>query len=95
MDHPPANEDTPIQPADYYQRTKYEAEPLVLQMASPEMETVILRPAAIYGARVLCVVTSEEPLECQRLKLVPQRRSQPGKSARRCPRSRAAQVTDS
>jgi nucleoside-diphosphate-sugar epimerase len=48
VDHPPANEDAPIQPADYYQRTKYEAEPLVLREAGP-METVILRPAAIYG----------------------------------------------
>jgi len=49
VDHPPANEDAPIQPADYYQRTKYEAEPFVHQMAAPDLETVILRPAAIYG----------------------------------------------
>ena len=49
VDHPPANEDAPIQPADYYQRTKYEAEPIVLEMTAPEMETVVLRPAAIYG----------------------------------------------
>ena len=49
VDHPPANEDAPIQPADYYQRTKYEAEPLVKREAGSAMETVILRPAAIYG----------------------------------------------
>ena len=49
VDHPPANEDAPIQPADYYQRTKYEAEPLVKQLATGKMEVVILRPAAIYG----------------------------------------------
>jgi nucleoside-diphosphate-sugar epimerase len=49
VDHPPANEDAPIQPADYYQRTKYEAEPLVKREAGQDMETVILRPAAIYG----------------------------------------------
>jgi 2-alkyl-3-oxoalkanoate reductase len=49
VDHPPANEDAPIQPADYYQRTKYEAEPLVKQLAAGKMEIVILRPAAIYG----------------------------------------------
>jgi nucleoside-diphosphate-sugar epimerase len=49
VEHPPANEDAPIQPADYYQRTKYEAEPLVKREAGPDMETVILRPAAIYG----------------------------------------------
>jgi nucleoside-diphosphate-sugar epimerase len=49
VEHPPANEDAPIQPADYYQRTKYQAEPLVKREAGPDMETVILRPAAIYG----------------------------------------------
>jgi 2-alkyl-3-oxoalkanoate reductase len=49
VDHPPAGEDAPIQPADYYQRTKYEAEPLVKREAGADMETVILRPAAIYG----------------------------------------------
>ncbi len=49
VDHPPANEDAPIHPADYYQRTKYEAEPLVKQLAAGRMEAVILRPAAIYG----------------------------------------------
>lgn len=49
VDHPPANEDAPIQPADYYQRTKYEAEPLVTGEPGRGMETVILRPAAIYG----------------------------------------------
>jgi nucleoside-diphosphate-sugar epimerase len=48
VDHPPADEDAPIRPADYYQRTKYEAEPLVKREAG-EMEVVILRPAAIYG----------------------------------------------
>jgi len=49
VDHPPANEDAPIQPADYYQRTKYEAEPIVTQETGQGLETVILRPAAIYG----------------------------------------------
>lgn len=49
VDNPPANEDAPIQPADYYQQTKYEAEPLVHEYAKQGMETVILRPAAIYG----------------------------------------------
>lgn len=49
IDHPPAGEDAPIQPADYYQRTKYEAEPLVKEFGASGMETVILRPAAIYG----------------------------------------------
>jgi len=49
IDKPPAGEEAPIQPADYYQRTKYEAEPLVLRYSQRGMTTVILRPAAIYG----------------------------------------------
>jgi nucleoside-diphosphate-sugar epimerase len=49
VEHPPADENSPIQPADYYQRTKYEAEPLVKRQGDNAMETVILRPAAIYG----------------------------------------------
>lgn len=49
VDNPPADETAPIQPADYYQRTKYEAEPLVNEYCNKGMETVILRPAAIYG----------------------------------------------
>jgi len=50
VEDPPADEDAPITPADYYQRTKYEAEPLVSAYHGRDgMETVILRPAAIYG----------------------------------------------
>ena len=56
IDHPPGGEDAPIQPADYYQRTKYEAEPIVLDVCRDDrddrdhgLETTILRPAAIYG----------------------------------------------
>ena len=49
IDHPPGREDAPIQPADYYQRTKYEAEPIVNKYFKKGMKTVILRPAAIYG----------------------------------------------
>lgn len=47
--HPPADENAPIAPADYYQRTKFEAEPVVRQFAERGMQTVIFRPAAIYG----------------------------------------------
>lgn len=47
--HPPAGEDAPINPADYYQQTKYEAEPLVADYSSRGMKTTIIRPAAIYG----------------------------------------------
>ena len=49
VDRPPANEDAPIKPADYYQRTKYQAEAIVLDRAVQGMETVVVRPAAIYG----------------------------------------------
>ena len=49
IDDPPAGEDAPIQPADYYQRTKYEAEPIVNEYFMKGMKTVIFRPAAIYG----------------------------------------------
>lgn len=49
VDHPPADEQAPIQPADYYQRTKYEAEPLARGFFEKGLRTVVLRPAAIYG----------------------------------------------
>lgn len=49
VDNPPGNETAPIQPNDYYQQTKYDAEPLVNDFCSRGMDTVILRPAAIYG----------------------------------------------
>ncbi len=48
--HPPADENAPIRPADYYQRTKYEAEPICQEFARRgKMKVSILRPAAIYG----------------------------------------------
>ena len=49
VQHPPANEDAPIAAADYYQQTKYQAEPLVHEYQNRGLSTVILRPAAIYG----------------------------------------------
>ena len=49
VDHPPADETAPIQPADYYQQTKYEAEPIVLDYCARGLDATILRPAAIYG----------------------------------------------
>ncbi len=47
--HPPGNEDSPIAPGDYYQQTKYNAEPVVNEFCKKGMDTVILRPAAMYG----------------------------------------------
>jgi len=46
---PPTDEEHNIAPADYYQQTKYEAEPVVAEFARQGLATVILRPAAIYG----------------------------------------------
>jgi nucleoside-diphosphate-sugar epimerase len=49
VDEPPGGEDAPIQPADYYQQTKYEAEPIALEYVRRGLQVTILRPAAIYG----------------------------------------------
>jgi nucleoside-diphosphate-sugar epimerase len=49
IDEPPADETAPIQPADYYQQTKYDAEPFVREWNRRGLRTTILRPAAIYG----------------------------------------------
>lgn len=49
VENPPGPETAPIKPADYYQRTKYEAEPLVVAAAKNGLDALILRPAAIYG----------------------------------------------
>jgi nucleoside-diphosphate-sugar epimerase len=49
IDHPPGDENAPIKPADYYQQTKYEAEPFVREWNRRGLRTTILRPAAIYG----------------------------------------------
>ena len=49
IDNPPGDETSTIQPADYYQRTKYQAEPIALEYNAKGLPTVILRPAAIYG----------------------------------------------
>jgi nucleoside-diphosphate-sugar epimerase len=46
---PPAAEDAPIQPADYYQETKYEGERLIAGAVRRGLEAVVIRPAAIYG----------------------------------------------
>src|SRR4051812_38949404 len=51
IDHPPGGEDAPIRPADYYQRSKYEAEPLVREFHRRGVPPGVLRPAAIYGPR--------------------------------------------
>ena len=47
--NPPAGEDAPITPADYYQYTKYEGEKVAHEFIEKGMKISILRPAAIYG----------------------------------------------
>jgi nucleoside-diphosphate-sugar epimerase len=49
IDNPPAGEDAPIQPADYYQRTKYQGEEALQAYTAKGLKWTILRPAAIYG----------------------------------------------
>ncbi len=51
IDHPPGGEDAPIQPADYYQATKYEAEPVVNEYYKKGMKTVILQAGGHLWAR--------------------------------------------
>lgn len=49
IEKPPADETAPINAADYYQQTKYKAEPIVLDYVKKGLKATILRPAAIYG----------------------------------------------
>ena len=49
IENPPGDETAPIDPADYYQRTKYLAEPIVLDFHKQGLPSTIIRPAAIYG----------------------------------------------
>ena len=48
IDNPPGDEESPIEPEDYYQQTKYEGE-IALQEYKDQIEYCILRPTAIYG----------------------------------------------
>ncbi|MBZ0293478.1 MAG: NAD(P)-dependent oxidoreductase [Anaerolineae bacterium] len=49
VDNPPANEQAPITPADYYQYTKYEGEKVAQEFIKQGLKVSIVRPAAIYG----------------------------------------------
>jgi nucleoside-diphosphate-sugar epimerase len=49
VEQPPANEQSPISPADYYQLTKYEGEKVVQEYFEKGLDTVTVLPAAIYG----------------------------------------------
>lgn len=51
VENPPAAEEAPIKPDDYYQYTKLEGEKLARERgAELNLPVVIVRPAAIYGA---------------------------------------------
>ncbi len=45
----PADETSPITPADYYQYTKYEGEKVVQEFLGKGLKIVTVRPTAIYG----------------------------------------------
>lgn len=48
--HPPATEESPYRPGDYYQDSKTEGEKVALEyMAQQEMPVVVFRPGGIYG----------------------------------------------
>ncbi len=50
IEHPPANEDAPLNPGDVYQETKVEGERLGREAAARTgMDLVIARPSGIYG----------------------------------------------
>lgn len=46
---PPGAEDSPIQPEDYYQKTKYEGEQEIATLVARGLPATTLRPMAIYG----------------------------------------------
>ena len=52
IEHPPADENAPFKPDDYYQETKYQGEILARELG-PQlgMSVSVVRPAAIYGPR--------------------------------------------
>lgn len=52
IDNPPGNEDSPIKPDDYYQRTKFKGEELCRELSVElKIPVSIVRPAGIYGPR--------------------------------------------
>lgn len=49
VENPPGDESSPIEPADYYQQTKYDGEVVVREYTKKNVGALILRPTAIYG----------------------------------------------
>jgi nucleoside-diphosphate-sugar epimerase len=51
VQRPPADENSPIAPADYYQLTKYEGERVVQEYVDRGLDAITILPAGIYGPR--------------------------------------------
>lgn len=49
ISNPPGDENSPIAPEDYYQKTKYEGELVVHEFLKKGFKATIIRPTAIYG----------------------------------------------
>jgi nucleoside-diphosphate-sugar epimerase len=49
VSNPPGDEQSPIEPEDYYQLTKYEGEKVVGEFVERGLDAVTIRPTAIYG----------------------------------------------
>lgn len=49
IENPPGNENSPIAPEDYYQKTKYEGEIVAQEFIKKGMNITTIRPTAIYG----------------------------------------------
>lgn len=49
IDDPPGDEESPVDPEDYYQYTKWEGERVCHEFMDEGMDITIIRPTAIYG----------------------------------------------
>ncbi len=49
IDDPPGDEESPVEPEDYYQYTKWEGERVCHEFIADGMNITIIRPTAIYG----------------------------------------------
>ena len=49
IEHPPATEEAPYRPGDYYQQSKMEGERAALEFARKGFPVVVFRPVGIYG----------------------------------------------
>jgi nucleoside-diphosphate-sugar epimerase len=65
--NPPANEETPYGPGDYYQESKTDGEKIALQyMRDGKLPIVIFRPGGIYGPRDLRFLKLIRPIKTGR-----------------------------